>query len=101
MNRYFIEIGRESVPQVRELSNQEYNLLHSIIEFAQNGIIEEYPFTHEDLIENVNIFANLNTRTKQNRFMYNEIFDKYSHINQEVVRHFASEILQYYLDHEH
>ena len=97
MKRYFIEVGGECVPQIRELSNQEYNLISSIFESAQNGIIEEYPFNYDDVVSVSTELSTKRTRNQKENFLWKEPFKRYPNVRPEIMRYFISEVECYNL----
>lgn len=95
MKRYYIELCRESVPQVRELSNEEYNLISSIFEVAQSGIIEEYPFTFDDLLKVYGELMERQTRIQRRNFLWKELPQRYQKLRNEIRRYFIAEVENY------
>ena len=66
---YFIDLGRESASQLRELSEQEFNLISSILEEAETGFIEEYPFNHDDMVSASTELSTKRTRNQKENFL--------------------------------
>lgn len=97
MKKYFIEVGGENVPQIRELSDQEYNLIDSIFESAQNGFIEEYPFTYDDVVSVSNELSTKKTKIQKTKFLWIDLFNRYPNINYDIVKYFISEVECYNL----
>ena len=92
MKRYFIDLGRESASQIRELSNQEFNLISSILEEAEAGFIEEYPFGYDDVVSVSTELSTKRTRNQKENFLWRELFKRYENVRPEIMRYFISEV---------